>query len=268
MSTSKLHRRSTTLASLAALLLLAVPAAAEDPPAQAPTLECASLDAKALLDRADDVYRGTSSKAEVSMKVVTEHYTREMTMKAWSKGTEKSLLRITAPKKEKGMATLMAEDNVWNWLPKVGKVIKVPSSMMGGSWMGSHFTNDDLVKQNRMTEDFTFDKTFSGERDGHQTIELTCTPKPEAAIVWGKIVVEIDAGLCLPYRQKFYDEDGELVRTMLFDEVKQIGERKLPMLMRVQPEDKPNELTEVRYHSIEFDLDVKDSLFSIRSLKK
>ena len=259
------HSRLVTACALGAMLGLSAPAAGQEPAA---TPSCTSLDARTLLDRADDVFRGTSSRAQVSMKVVTEHYTREMSMEAWSKGTKRSLLRITAPKKEKGMATLMADDQIWNWLPKVGRVIKVPSSMMGGSWMGSHFTNDDLVKSSRMADDFTFVKSFEGERDGRKVIELTCTPKPEAAIVWGKVVVEVDAGLCLPFRQSFHDEDGKLVRTMLFEEVKDVGARRLPMVMRVKPAEKPNEVTEIRYNEIEFDLAIEDDFFTLRSLKK
>jgi len=251
-----------------AVLPVAAPALAQPAADAKAEPACSELDENALLDRVDDVYRGTSSEGEVTMKVVTEHYTREMTMKMWTRGTKRSLIRIVAPKKEKGTATLMVDDNVWNYLPKVKRVIKVPSSMMGGAWMGSHFTNDDLVKQNRMSEDFTFEKTFEGKRDGRDVIELTCTPKEEAAIVWGKVVVELDVGICLPVSQQFYDEDGRLVRTMTYSDMKTIGTRTLPTTMRVVPVDKPKELTEVRWGDIRFDADVKDSMFTLRSLQR
>jgi outer membrane lipoprotein-sorting protein len=231
-------------------------------------IKCADLDLDKLLDRVDDTYRGTRSTARVSMRMVTEHWERELEIVSWSEGTEKSLMRILSPKKEKGTATLMVDENVWNYLPKVKRVIKVPSSMMGGAWMGSHFTNDDLVKQSRMVKDFTFDKTYQGERNGRTEIEVTLTPRPDAAVVWGKIVVVVDEATCLPVRQVYYDEDMDLARSMFFEEPKVFDGVKLPSVMRVVPADKPKELTEVRYHELEFDVDLPKDIFSIRKLKR
>jgi hypothetical protein len=275
----------STHAPLAFVLLcaavLAGPAVAEEPakPAAEPAAEseakkatgeiaCRDLELKALLDRTDDVYRGTRSHARVTMRVVTEHWERELEIEAWSEGSKKSLMRIRSPKKEKGTATLMVDDNVWNYLPKVKRVIKVPSSMMGGSWMGSHFTNDDLVKQSRMAEDYSFVKSFEGEREGRKEIEVTCVPKEDAAIVWGKVVVIVDETSCLPVKQLFYDEDMALARTMTFEEPKTFGGRTLPTLMRVTPTDKPKESTEVRYLDISFDVDLPANTFSHRMLKR
>ena len=269
-----LSARALLPVMLIGAVLLAGPAAAEEPK---PALEAAStkkevpcreLGLEALLDRMDDIYRGTRSHARVTMKVVTEHWERELEIEAWSEGTEKSLMRIRSPKKEKGTATLMVGENVWNYLPKVKRVIKVPSSMMGGSWMGSHFTNDDLVKQSRMAEDYTFTKSFEGERKGRSVIEVTCTPKENAAVVWGKVVVVVDEASCMPLEQLFYDEDLALARTMTFEAPKTFGGRTLPTLMRVVPSDKPKESTEVRYLEIHFDIDLPANTFSHRKLKR
>ena len=119
----------------------------------------------AILDRIDDLYRGKSSHAIMRMAVVTENWTRELELESWSMGKEKSLMRILSPRKEKGTATLKSGKQMWNYLPKVDRVIKIPSSMMGSSWMGSHFTNDDLVKESRMAEDYDFEygETISGK---------------------------------------------------------------------------------------------------------
>ncbi|HOX46591.1 MAG TPA: outer membrane lipoprotein-sorting protein [Myxococcota bacterium] len=224
--------------------------------------------AKELLDKVDDLYRGASSHGKMSMRVVTEHWTREMKLEFWSQGKDQSLVRILAPLKEKGTATLKSGNSIWNYLPKVNRVIKVPSSMMGGSWMGSHFTNDDLVKESRMAEDFDFAVTFEGAREGLEIIEITCTPRPEAAVVWGKVVVVLDRASELPLRSDYHDEDLELARTMTFGEVRLLGGRRVPSLMRVVPADKPREATEVRYDEVEFDLDLDAGLFSLRSLQR
>jgi outer membrane lipoprotein-sorting protein len=237
-------------------------------PAGSRAQTCAELGPRELLDRVDDVYRGKSSHGEMTMKVVTRHWSRQLTMEVWSKGDKRSLVRILSPLKEKGTATLMVDNNIWNFLPKVQRVIKIPSSMMGSSWMGSHFTNDDLIKKNRMAEDFTFRKTFAGKREGRSLIEITLVPRPEAAIVWGKVVVEVDVETCLPRRELFYDEDTKLARTMVFSDVRQVNGRRLPLAVKVYPADKPGEFTEVRYDEIEFDVAADDAIFSLRNLQR
>ncbi len=221
-----------------------------------------------LLDRIDDLYRGTSSHGVMTMKVVTEHWTRELEVEAWSRGKERSLMRILAPRKEKGTATLKSGNNIWNYLPKVRRVIKVPSSMMGGSWMGSHFTNDDLVKENRMAEDFTFAISARGGDGEAAWLEITCTPKPDAAVVWGKVVVRVARKDSMPQQILYYDEDVELARTMTFGDVRSLGGRLLPTLMRVVPADKPGESTEVRYKRITFNKAVPESMFTLRALQR
>jgi outer membrane lipoprotein-sorting protein len=226
------------------------------------------LTAKQILDKVDDLYRGKSSHAKMTMKVVTEHWTREMKIEGWSKGKEKSLMRILSPRKEKGTATLKSGDNIWNFLPKVKRVIKVPSSMMGGSWMGSHFTNDDLVKESRMADDYDFKITFEGKRQGVEVTEITCMPKPDAAVVWGKLVVNVRTEDLQPLTVLYYDEDMELARTMTFSKFKTMHGRLLPSVMRIVPTDKPDEFTEFGYDEIKFDLELKDSKFSLRNLQR
>jgi outer membrane lipoprotein-sorting protein len=233
-----------------------------------PAIAREKLSPKEILDHVDDLYRGESSYGKMDMKVQTEHWTREMKMEGWSQGKDKSLFRILAPKKEKGMATLKSGENIWNYLPKVKRVIKLPSSMMGGSWMGSHLTNDDLVKESRMAEDFEFENTFRGERDGKEIIEITCTPKPKAAVVWGKVVVIVREGDYMPVKVLYYDEDLELARTMIFEDVRKLGGRTLPALMKIVPADKPNEYTEFRYEKVEFNIKLDQEIFSLRNLQR
>lgn len=245
-------------------LVLAGAAAAEAPASPSDS----DLTARQVLDRVDDLFRGRSSHGTMEMKIQTEHYTRTLGLEFWSEGQENSLVRILSPVKEQGTSTLRVGSEMWNYLPKVDRVIKIPSSMMTSAWMGSHFTNDDLVKDSRMAEDYTFELTFRGPRDGQQVIQITCTPKPDAPVEWGKAVVTVRASDYLPLRIEYYDEELKLARTMAFSDVRDLGGRELPARMVVQPAHEPNESTTVLYDRIAFDLDLPDDLFSLRSLRE
>lgn len=235
-------------------------------PGMADSLKTTSS-SREILDHVDDLFRGNSSFAIMTMKVVTAHYTREITMEGWTKGKDYSLLRILAPLKEKGTATLKAGNNIWNYLPKVKRVIKIPSSMMGGSWMGSHFTNDDLVKESRMADDYTHAITFDGMRDGAWVVDLELIPEPEAAVVWGKVIVTVRKGDWIPIKIGYFGERLDLVRTMVFTDIREMGGRILPAVLRIVPTDKPGEYTEIIYTEIDFDIDLAEQFFSLRTLQ-
>ena len=202
-----------------------------------------AIDVDSLIRHIDRLWRGNTSHATMTMSVKTQRYQRSMTMEAWSRGSDYSLVVIKEPVKDRGIATLKVKENIWNYLPKINRVTRVPSSMMSGSWMGSHFTNDDLVKESTFADDYTSTISFEGSRDGRLIYELTSIPKPNAAVVWGRVVMQLDQKTLSPYRAVYYDEEGTLIRTMTFDENKQIGERTVPMRMTLQPEDKPTEST-------------------------
>jgi len=227
-----------------------------------------AMDVNELIRHIDKLWRGETSHANMSMTVKTRHYERTMTMEAWSKGKDYSLVLIREPIKDRGIATLKVKDNIWNYLPKINRVTKVPSSMMSGSWMGSHFTNDDLVKESTFEDDYDSTITFEGERDGKRIYEMTAIPKPNAAVVWGKVVMLIEQKTLAPFQALYYDEEGVLVRTMTFDQQQQIEGRMVPMRMSLQPEDKPNESTVIVYHTIEFGVPLNDTFFSLQSLKQ
>lgn len=226
------------------------------------------MSAEDILNKVDDLYRGESSQGVMTMSITTENWSRDLTLEFWSLGKEMSLFRILAPKKEKGTTTLKNEDDIWNYLPKVNRTIKLPSSMMSQSWMGSHFTNDDLVKESRFTEDYDFEITFRGERDEREVIEITCLPKEDAAVVWGKVVAVIEKDTYLPVEITYYDEDLELARTMTFMEIRKLDDREIPTVMHVLPADKPGEVTIVTYNEVEFDIDIDEGFFSLRNLQK
>jgi len=220
-----------------------------------------------IMDRVDRILRGTSSHGVATMEVVTEHWQRSLTMEVWSLGTEYSLVRIREPAREAGTATLKADDDIWNYLPRVDRTIKIPSSMMMGSWMGSHFTNDDLVKESRLVDDYDIAIDFDGERDDVPVLEFMLTPKPEAAVVWGSIRYQVRKKDLMPMWARYMDEDGKLARTLTFGEFRRMGGRLVPAFMKMQPADRPAEYTSIRYTEIEFDIDIDRSFFSLRSLR-
>jgi hypothetical protein len=146
--------------------------------------------------------------------------------------------------------------------------MKIPSSMMMGSWMGSHFTNDDLVRESRLEDDYTFELEERQGDDGSALYHLTLLPRPEAPVVWGKVVLEIDQATYVPTWEEWYDEEGTLVRRAVFEDIQDVGGRHVPMTMRIEPEDKPGEFTEITYQKIKFDVPIDDDFFSIQNLKR
>ncbi|NNL30217.1 MAG: outer membrane lipoprotein-sorting protein [Gemmatimonadetes bacterium] len=226
--------------------------------------------ALAIIDEVDRLWRGESSQARVSMAIETEHWSRTLELDSWSLGTEYSLIRVLSPAREAGTATLKVDDEVWNYLPRVDRTIKVPPSMMVGSWMGSHFTNDDLVRESRLIEDYDITISFEGVRDGQEGAgpvwEFTLTPKPEAPVIWGKIVQEVRQGDRMPTWARYYDEDDGLVREMSFSGYREMGGRMVPRVLTVQPSDS-QERTVVTYHELAFDLGLSADFFSLRNLR-
>jgi len=227
-----------------------------------------ALSAKAILDRVDDLFRGDASHGRMTMTIHTEHWERALTLDFWGQGKDKSFIRILAPQKEKGTATLRNGTDLWNFLPKVNRVVKLPSSMMSASWMGSHFSNDDLVKESRFSEDYTFEISREATENNLEIVEITCIPKPEAAIVWGKVVVKIKRKDLMPLVTSYFDEDLNLARTMRFEEVALLGGKMLPSKLIIVPADKPNESTAVKYEKIEFNKNFNADIFSLRNLQR
>jgi outer membrane lipoprotein-sorting protein len=227
-----------------------------------------AVDARAIVDRVDRLLRGDSSEGELTMAVVTRRWTRTLTMRVWSEGTDKALIKVTAPAKEAGTVTLKTGDEIWNYLPKIDRTIRVPTSMMMASWMGSHFTNDDLVKDSRLVRDYDIALEFSGPRDGADVWEFTLTPRPEAAVVWGRIVLQVRQGDLMPTWARYYGEDGGLRRTMRFSDYRTMGGRLVPAATTVVPADKPDESTVIAYRRLVFDVRLPPETFTLGALKR
>jgi len=224
-------------------------------------------DAKRIIDHVDRLMRGDSSRATVEMLVSTPQWKRSTRMTIWSEKTENVLIRIEAPKKDAGTATLRVGHNMWNYLPKIDRVVRVPASMMMVSWMGSHFTNDDLVKETRIIRDYNIETAFQGARDGTDVYEFTATAKADAAVVWGRIVYEVRQADTLPVWARFYAEDGTLKATATFSDYATMDGRVVPTRLRMTPQDKPGEFTEMHYLSLAFNVAIPPNMFALNSLR-
>ena len=227
----------------------------------------ADIDVKAIIKAVDELYRSQTSRAEIEMQIVTPHWERALALKVWTKGMDRTFILITSPKKEKGVATLRIGNEMWNYLPKTNKVMKVPPSMMMGSWMGSDFTNDDLVKESSMLNDYTYELIIPADaQPDHLYIQLL--PKEDSPIVWGKLIVAIRESDQIPVWQQFHDESGRLTRVMNFKQIKSFDGKTIPSVMEVIPQNREGHKTVVRFVDAEFDKKIDDKVFTRRNLQK
>lgn len=227
-----------------------------------------SLSAREIIAKADQKVKGNTSAAQLKMTIQRPTWRREIIMKSWSKGDDFALILVTAPDRDKGTAFLKREREMWNWQPTIDRIIKLPPSMMLQSWMGSDFTNDDLVKQSSVVDDYEHKIIDNETIDGRDCYVIEMIPNEDAAVVWGKVMVWIDKKDFIQMKTTFYDEDQELVQTMFGKSIKMLGGQLLPSVLDVIPADKPGNKTEVEYLSLEFNLPMEEDFFSIQRLKR
>ena len=227
-----------------------------------------SQTAKEIIQKADDKMQGNSNTSVMKMTIVRPDWKREITMKGWAMGREYSLILITAPARDKGQAFLKRTKEMWNWQPSIDRVVKLPPSMMLQSWMGSDFTNDDLVKESSVVNDYT--QTLEGDStiNGISVYKIVLIPKPDAPVVWGKVIAFIDKKEFNQLLVYYYDEEDELVNTMILSEIKNMGGRLLPTRLEMIPADNPNQKTIIEYQELEFDIGLEESFFSMQNMKR
>ncbi len=202
------------------------------------------------------------------MTIVRPKYERTISMKTWSMGQDYFMIYITEPARDKGQVFLKREKDMWNWMPTVSRMIKIPSSMMSQSWMGSDFTNDDLVKMNSLERDYGQKILGEEEVGGYPSYKIELIPKPESAVVWGKVLIWIAKDHFYQMRSEFYDEDMEIVNRMDASEITQFGNRKLPARLEMSPVNKKGQKTIILTKSLEFDVVLDDDFFSQQNMKK
>ncbi|MFW5761105.1 MAG: outer membrane lipoprotein-sorting protein [Cyclobacteriaceae bacterium] len=224
-------------------------------------------DATEIVRQADQKMRGESSYAEMSMTIIRPDWTREISMKTWALDTEYSLIMITGPARDKGVAYLKRGNEIWNWQPSIDRVVKLPPSMMSQSWMGSDFTNDDLVRESSIVKDFTHTLLGDTTIENRSAYKIELLPKENAAVVWGKILLYISKDQYLQLVTKFYDEDMYLVNTMIASDIRQFGDRQVPSKLTVMPADEEDQKTVLEYQNMEFNINIDPSFFSIQKMK-
>ncbi len=225
-------------------------------------------DAKEIVSKSEERARGNSSKAEITIQIVRPKWSREMKMKTWSLGTDFAMTYILSPAKDKGTVMLKRDKEVWNWMPSIERSIKLPPSMMMQSWMGTDFTNDDLVKQSSIVTDYTHKIVGDSTIEGRPCYKIELIPKEDAAVVWGKVNQFIDKKDYLQLRSELYDEDGYLVNIMSGSKVREMGGRLMPTYMEMIPVEKPGNKTIFIYNSLEFEVPLEESFFSTQNMRR
>jgi outer membrane lipoprotein-sorting protein len=214
----------------------------------------------------DELYRSQSSHARSTMTVVRTRNTRELTLESWSKGEDQALVVIRAPAREAGTATLRSQDGLWSYGARADRLIRIPTGLLSESWMGSHLTNDDLMRETSYDDDYESVLSWA-TRDGTRYLQVTLTPKPDAPVVYTRLVFLLTREDWIPVQWEFYD-GNELVRTISYEDVRRVAGRPLPMRMVIQPADAPNERTVFEYQSLELDVPVDGELFTRRGLRR
>jgi outer membrane lipoprotein-sorting protein len=212
--------------------------------------------------------QGLSMRAVVAMTVDHDKAKRDLKFRIWQIGHDKALVKIELPAKDKNTGTLRQKFDLWQFLPKINQVVRIPSSMMLQSWMGSDFTNDDLVKASSQTRDYTHSAEGEDKINGENVIKIICVPKPDAPVVWGKIRLWLRAKDDVPLRQEFYNEHGELLKSLEGSEIKTVGKHTLPTRLVMKTLSKADHSTTMEFSDIKFDEKLEDSIFSQENLRK
>ena len=223
-------------------------------------------DAREIVKASIDNWRGLSSHGEMTMTIHRPSWERSMSMRGWTSGSKKSLIRVTAPKKDAGNGTLMVDNNMWSYAPKVNRVIKVPSSMMSQSWRGSDFSNKDVSRADDIVDQYDHTLLATDEIDGHTVWTIQSVPHEEAAVVWGKEVLRVRDDYVL-LNQEFWDQDGVLVKTLESLEIGEMGGRTIALRQRMAKTETDDEWTEFSIQSMEFDIEISDNVFTRSNLQ-
>ena len=234
-------------------------------------ISLSTLNAQSALDiikKSDKKARGDSQTAIMKITIIRSKWTKTMTMKSWAKGNKLMASVITSPAKEKGIVYLMRDKEIWNYVPSINRSIKLPPSMMMQSWMGTDMTNDDLIKQSSIVEDYSHEIVTSETINNLDTWKIKLSPLENAAVVWGKILIWVDKKDYMQVKVEFFDEDDFLVNTMNAISFKNFDGRKLPSIFEYIPEDKKGQKTRIEYQEIKFNVPINEKVFSTNYMKR
>ena len=230
------------------------------------SLNVAAQDAKEILRRMENNMRGDASYFEMTMETVRPRYTREISLRSWALGDDFALIYVTAPARDQGTAFLKRENEIWNYVPNIDRTVRMPPSMMSQSWMGSDFSNDDLVRGVSVIDDYDHRIIGSETVNGLDCYKIELIPHPETPVVYEKVLYWVSKEYYLPVRVENYDEYNDLVSTIHFRDIKPLGGRPMPSVMEMIPEDRRGHKTILTYHKADFNIDLSEGFFSIQNL--
>lgn len=221
-----------------------------------------------VLERVENLLWAKTLQGRYEMSIVTPRWQRTLALRVWMDRPKRTFIRIDAPAKEAGIGSLRIGSEMWNYLPSVERTIKIPPSMMLQPWMGSDFTNDDLVKESSILDDYTHEIADAPAVDGQPVHRIVATPKPDAAVVWGRVVYFVRKSDSIPLKQEYFDERGDLIRVMTYTDIREIGGRRLPTRWEMRPVAKPGQMTTVVLQEAVFNPPVDDEVFTQRNLQR
>ncbi len=223
-----------------------------------------ATDAALIIERVQHNLQSDSGYAKITMTVTTSRGDRTLKFESWNRGNEQSFIKVVYPKKDRGITFLKRDTTMWQYVPKIEKTIKIPSSMMMQSWMGSDFTNDDMAKESSIVNDYDPEII----QESAELYHVRLIPKPDAAVVWGSIEIDVKKEHFVPVKAVYFDEDRQRQRVLSYSDVRVIDGRHVPCRMTLVPEDKPDRKTVVIMEDIDFNADIDDSRFAKSALRR
>jgi outer membrane lipoprotein-sorting protein len=227
-----------------------------------------NLTATEIIKKANDKIRGETNTSTMKMVIIRPTWQRSISMKSWGKGKDYSLTYITSPANEKGQVFMKLKTEIWNWIPTIGRMIKIPASMMSQGWMGSDYTNDDILKESSIVVDYTHKIIGEEEVNGYKTYKIEMLPKDNAAVVWGKVFKWITKNEYIQIKTEYYDEDSELVKTELGSNFKVMDDRFIPSKIEIIPANDEGKKTVLFIESAKFNIALPSNFFSQQNMKR
>ena len=227
-----------------------------------------TLTAKEIIQKADEKVRGKTNTSVMVMEIIRPTWKRSVSMKSWGRGLDFSMTYITAPAKDKGQVFMKRKTEMWNWMPAIGRMIKIPASMMSQGWMGSDYTNDDILKESSIVVDYTHKISSEENIDGHDCYKIEMTPHEDAAVIWGKVFKWITQDEYIQIKSEYYDEDNDLVKSDFSYDFKMMDGRLIPTRIEIIPADEEGKKTVIYIRETEFDIDLPESFFSQQQMKR
>jgi outer membrane lipoprotein-sorting protein len=233
-----------------------------------PVVSLSAQDASSIIRKAETKFQGEkSSYSAMSMIIKRPKWERTVGFRTWTKGHDYAMTLITDPAKEKGQSFMKVKNDMWNWSPSIARMIKLPPSMLSQGWMGSDYTNDDLLRESSLEMDYTH-KILSIEKiNGLDCWKIELVPKEEAIVVWGRVVKWISKDDFNQLKSEYYDEDGILIKTELASQVKKLDGRLIPTMFEIIPADQPDHRTILLLNEIKFNPEIPDKFFTQQSMK-